>query len=236
MNRVIAFRTLAALNSWALIVFQFTCLTDFAAGFKFNPLRTVFMTQQINLAILMYFTFSVLGSLLNHPKIIEKVRNIAGFIFAAGMFIGIGYYLLVYPTLRATELTQKSKFVTFYSHWSHAVPMLLVAIEVIILSFEGVRLEWKRDFKLLVMYGIFYQAWLILCYQINRKWPYWFQGKMTPYQHFVFNNGCIVVLLMLNLIGYCVNSWILQRAEYKVEQYEKKLVASEKETQNVKKL
>lgn len=210
MNFIKVFRVVAAVNAFSLVIFNSVQKDDVMDNyFSFHPPHLLFLTDQVNVMLLFFFATKLIAELTNNNDLKQKANQFTGAMHAFGTFIGLMYYALVYNDPSVRELMPKRPLVVQWGvHWNHLISLIMVQIELVVASIEGVKLDWKREFRWNAGYALCYQLWSWICAAINQKWPYPFQDGMDMWQHIILFCICVVIVSVLNLVGNGINYWI----------------------------
>eukprot|EP01080_Neovahlkampfia_damariscottae_P004593 gene4593-7975_t len=212
------FHFLAALNFVGQQIFVRSVLPSNNL-FRVNPLGSVFLTNQANQLLTLYFCLNFFSSITQNEKLKTKLNNYSGILFTLGTFVCFAYYGLVH---HAKEVQSKIATIPYFGLvmlWTHGISFVFVLIDLIIKSKNGEKLNMKRDAKYSLIYFIFYITYSLILFNFNRVWPYPFQNELTVFQTIVFDVIVLISIVVVSLLSNLFNRILIKmlHSEEKLE-------------------
>jgi hypothetical protein len=203
-------------NSNLKLVFYFITFINFALlqiflkfgplsgekKFKFNPMGLIFLTNQVNLMLSLYFSFRLLSVLFQSDNLKKKLDSLSGFLLNCAFFIFAGYYILVHGDASIDHT--RFWWWNLFMHWIHLISFLFPFIESFILSSEKHNYNLKFDVVVMFFYYIFYTGFSFYSHSQNEKWAYPFLNRMEFYQIIIFHFGMMISSV---LVCFGINLW-----------------------------
>lgn len=205
------FLLLATLFFSSIQYIIFSQLLPQRTTFTFNPLGLIFITNQVNYLLTLYFISSLLFYIFTDTKRNETHLRISGFMFVGGCFIFFGYYGLIHfhPSTQKT-IASNPRFGMFM-HLLHFFPFIFVVLDSMFVSISD-SYRWKINdiSKDISIFFIFNIIWGYICFHINKKWPYPFQNEMNVWGHVVFDVAIFLALQLLVLLSTYWQNYIIR--------------------------